>query len=201
MKLHSISSELMTYPMRPTTGGPLSKEAINLLPGAWAYEPKVNGWRGVIHVPTLSVFNRHGKPLSIVNEFNEALPYLWETTPSDIEWLDCEMLGRRHSEDQGKIVVLDIIEELYFYEVRRAIITDTWMLTPGLGEPVTAIPSVTDPFELWNHLQEENKRLGCDYYEGVVGKRIGTGYETQLVSALRTTPHWIKYRFDQYTEL
>jgi hypothetical protein len=62
-------------------------------------------------------------------------------------------------------------------------------------------PAVDDPFESWVQLQEANTIYGCDYYEGLVAKRWDSPYETQLVSASRTTPYWIKYRFDQYKEL
>lgn len=191
--------------MRPTTGGPLSVESINTLPGQWRYEPKVNGWRALVHVPTLTCFNRHGELLSITHEFEDSLTHLWQTAPLDVEWLDCEVLSRRHGINKGGIIVLDIVSDVYFYEVRRDWMSTLWPtidLGTGIPDlPVSILPDTTNPFEMWDELQQENERIGCDFYEGIVGKRIGTHYEMQLVSASRTTPHWIKYRFDQYTEL
>lgn len=190
--------------MRPTTGGPLNQESLDLLPGKWAFEPKVNGWRGVIHVPSLTVFNRHGQLLSITDEFNDALGYLWETTPPDMEWLDCEMLSRRHDVDKGNIIVLDWINDLLDYEDRRHLLVyhfPCWFPpTMGKNAPATVIPMQEEAMPMWNHLQELNKRIGCDYFEGIVGKRQSSRYEHQLVSPSRTTAHWVKWRFDQYTE-
>jgi len=147
--------------------------------------------------------------MSITHEFSEALDFLWENAPADMEWADCEMLSRRHAVDKGKIILLDeIISRPYWW--RRGRMNQTWEVqkilpiqmrpadSPDKSEPVWILPSVDDPYEAWVQLQEANTIYGCDYYEGLVGKRLDSPYETQLVSASRTTPHWIKYRFDQY---
>ena len=68
-----------TYPPRPCNGGPLEKAVAK--DGGWFYEPKYNGWRALIHVPTKRMFNRRGSPLSIAHEFPvalEALKQAWE---------------------------------------------------------------------------------------------------------------------------
>ena len=48
----------ITYPARPINGGPLEKARPKH--GEWFYEPKYNGWRALVHVPTGTMFNRHG---------------------------------------------------------------------------------------------------------------------------------------------
>jgi hypothetical protein len=51
-------------------------------------------------------------------------------------------------------------------------------------------------FPLWHRLQHDNRVwFGCDFYEGLVGKRADSLYPVQLVSPEQTTPHWIKHRF------
>jgi len=61
----------ITYPARPINGGPLDKA--HAKHGEWFYEPKYNGWRALVHVPTGTMFNRHGQRLSIQQEFAKAL--------------------------------------------------------------------------------------------------------------------------------
>ena len=49
---------LITFPARPIQGGRL-----DLAPpkrGLWFAEPKLNGWRALIHTPTGTMWNRHG---------------------------------------------------------------------------------------------------------------------------------------------
>ena len=93
----------LTYPARPVQGGPLDKARAKS-PGTWYYEPKYNGWRALVHVPTGTMFNRKGEQLSIAAEFATALDHL---KASKAEWLDCEALDRRHGLGRGSLVVLD----------------------------------------------------------------------------------------------
>lgn len=186
---------MIGYPMRPTTGGPLSEDSLKSLPGRWAFQPKVNGWRGVIHVPTLTVFNRHGELLSITEEFSESLDSLWETAAPDMEWLDCEMLSRRHAVDRGKIIVLDWIVDRLPYWQRHDVLENTFA-----QEGLETISHTESAMGLWRALQQTNVRLGCDYYEGIVGKQWDSPYVLQY-SATKTTPLWVKWRFDQYKQL
>jgi ATP-dependent DNA ligase len=64
----------LTYPARPVNGGHL-KHALRKV-GDWSYEPKYNGWRAVVHVPTSTMWNRHGERLTIAREFAPALATL-----------------------------------------------------------------------------------------------------------------------------
>jgi ATP-dependent DNA ligase len=193
--------------MRPTTGGPLTQETIDLLPGEWAWEPKQNGWRALIHIPTLTVYNRHGELMSIAHEFQEALKQIERLrTLLPYQWLDCEMLGRRHPMKKGHIVVFDSIgecDDLYSYEVRHESLR--WVFD-RLGDSYDRIELIesdrigiaTHPLKTWEILQEENHRYGCDYYEGLVAKRVDSPYEMQLVSPNKKTTSWVKFRFDQH---
>ena len=63
-----------TYPARPINGGRL--ELAPPKPGQWFDEPKYNGWRALVHVPTGAMFNRRCQPLSITGSFSAALKRL-----------------------------------------------------------------------------------------------------------------------------
>lgn len=190
--------------MRPTAAGPLKRSLIESLPGEYAFEPKVNGWRGLIHVPTLTVFNRHGKAFSTYNLYEDSLQWLWENMPKKFEWLDCEMLARRHAMDQGSIVVLDwVTEELTYEQRREELYMEVPMTMTSKYNKVFMLPQygMKDLEYAWESLQHLNAKLGCEYYEGLVGKRLGSLYEHQLISSSLSTALWLKWRFDQYTQL
>src|SRR5688500_14956384 len=111
----------VTYPARPINGGPLEKAPTKH--GDWCYEPKINGWRVLVHAPTGSMFNRHGDRLSIAAEFEPGLRHVKQ---SPFEWLDCEGLERRHSLGRGSLVVLDWVTASLSYEQRRAALVDAF---------------------------------------------------------------------------
>src|SRR3954465_3488399 len=98
-----------TFPARPINGGSL--ELALPKPGRWYYEPKYNGWRALVHAPTGAMFNRKCQPLSITGSFTAALKYLRAvplvTGGRSIEWLDCEVLDRRHALGRGTLLVFD----------------------------------------------------------------------------------------------
>lgn len=111
-----------TYPARPVNGGPLPLAPVKR--GGWAFEPKLNGWRALIHVPSGTMFNRHGQRLSIAAAFTPALHRLRQLFPDGhpIVWLDCEALERRHTLGQGTLFILDFIppaEEVMFADPDR----------------------------------------------------------------------------------
>jgi hypothetical protein len=62
---------LITYPARPIQGGRL--ELAPPKRGLWYAEPKLNGWRALIHTPSETMWNRHGALLTIVDCFRPAL--------------------------------------------------------------------------------------------------------------------------------
>ena len=108
----TVPPPLYTYPARPLNGGPF-----NVAPpkrGAWAAEPKFNGWRALVHIPTGTIYNRHGERLSIGAEFASAVEILRAALdrragcpPYPFEWADCEALERRHAIARGTLIVLD----------------------------------------------------------------------------------------------
>jgi len=196
-----------TYPARPINGGPLEKA----LPkrGLWAWEPKYNEWRTLIHVPTGTMWNRHLAPLSIADKFKEALRQLRST---GLVWVDAGAMERRHDLGRGTIIVFDYVpmvgDELQNlpYVERRRILCSLLGIHRWFG-PIpddTAILTGTHTFdegdagtvmELWQGLKQFNKRIGVEFYEGLVAKRLNSGYPVQLRSPTVETHLWMKHRF------
>ena len=56
----------ITFPARPVNGGRF--ELAPAKRGEWSVEPKLNGWRVLVHAPTMTAFTRHGERLSIAKE-------------------------------------------------------------------------------------------------------------------------------------
>lgn len=192
-----------TYPARPRKGGPLpiAVSAGVYKDESWRFEPKVNGWRALVHAPTGQMWNRHGAPLSIGNEFTEALTWL-ATLP--FEWLDVEGLERRHSIGQGSLLVLDWITTFANHDQRRQILEQFihpyllgFEITLAAGN-VHLVPSAryfSKGMMLWDTLPKHNADLGCIFYEGVVAKRGDSAYPIQLRSDEEEFAGWTKHRF------
>ena len=100
---------LITYPARPIQGGRL--ELAPPKRGLGYAEPKLNGWRALIHTPTGTMWNRHGTLLTITDCFRPALAALANLAPHGLVWADCEALERRHTLGRGTLVVLDAVPE------------------------------------------------------------------------------------------
>ncbi|MEA3207655.1 MAG: bifunctional non-ous end joining protein LigD [Chthoniobacter sp.] len=200
-----MTASIPTYPARPINGGPL----FNARPktGSWAVEPKVNGWRALVHVPTATMWNRHGERLSIAGDFKPALEKLRDTLPvaGTFEWADCEALERRHGIGRGSLIVLDAIPDAPH---REAPYTDRRLcleaaletfIRPACcaADSIYLIPSYDAPKigELWELLRTLNAEAACDFYEGVVSKRTTASYPLQLLSATRETTDWVKHRW------
>jgi len=194
----------LTYPARPVQGGPLDKARAKP-PGIWYYEPKYNGWRALVHVPTGTMFNRKGEQLSIAAEFAAPLTQLQCTA---FEWLDCEALDRRHGLGRGSLVVLDEPGSRLPYEDR--ILRLTQILVPDVGAialgmavqpPANAIllapvlVTQKQATDAWVSLQSVNAWLGCEFYEGLVAKRADSLYPIQLRSPDEAFGGWIKHRW------
>ena len=152
-----------SYPMRPMNGGPLPIARPKR--GTWAYEPKFNGWRTIIHAPSGAMFNRKGDRLSIEHEFAPALANLkkrWCVLPDMlggiVEWLDCEALERRHKLGQGSLVLFDYIPRSYdktSWEDRQQRLYDTFFNDQPEG-------FATYPFEQFP--PQENAILNPSYH-------------------------------------
>jgi hypothetical protein len=198
--------QLLTYPARPVNGGHLKYAPASVRVGR-SYEPKYNGWRAIVHVPTRTMWNRHGQRLTIAGEFAPALAAL---TRSRFEWLDVEALQRRHNLGRGSLIVLDCPGVPFLgvgYEDRGTALYQG-IVHAGIGECLIQtlkpepnkvyIPPVYGPEELdevWAQLQDVNRSLGCVFYEGVVGKKDDSLYPLQLNDADQATPTWMKHRF------
>jgi ATP-dependent DNA ligase len=190
----------LTYPPRPVNGGPWSVARKYPKPGVWRYEPKYNGWRGLVHVPSGTMFNRHGQQLSITAEFKGALSVL--RTLDIADWLDCEALERRHKLCQGCLIVLDVPVPILTYVQRRELLNRVHQLNgfEHIQEPnqVFRPPSfaVEEADAVWDKLQNRNRSiLGCEFYEGLVAKRADSTYPLQLRSPDAEFPGWVKHRW------
>lgn len=185
-------------------GGNLDKPgAVIPAEGVWYYEPKFNGHRALVHVPSRTMFNRHGKPLSIQREFAAALELL--AAKSWTEWLDCEVLARRADLAKGTIVVLDEVAP-GCYEDRHAQIAEYFNYAPfdprQWRENSVYLTRTFKGLEtgrsLWAALKDQNT-WGADsskwFYEGVVAKRADSPYPIQLQSDEKEFSGWLKYRW------
>ena len=200
---------LLTFPARPIQGGRL--ELAPPKRGLWFAEPKLNGWRALIHTPTGTMWNRHGTLLTIADCFRPALAAMAKLASRGLVWADCEALERRHNLGRGTLVVLDAIPEsgTPSYEQRRAILESLLPCDPVFdGDQLRAVPcgavvltparrvdSHADALDYYQRLRDANRVLGCDFFEGVVMKRAHSIYPVQLRSATEECRGWCKHRF------
>ena len=200
---------LITYPARPIQGGRL--ELAPPKRGLWYAEPKLNGWRALIHTPTGTMWNRHGALLTIADCFRPALAALAKLAPRGLVWADCEALERRHNLGRGTLVVLDAVPEsgTPIYTARRGMLEsllpydpvfdgDTSRPVPSgnaVLTPARRVDSHADALAFYQRLRDANCALGCDFFEGVVMKRADSAYPGQLRSATEEFRGWAKHRF------
>ena len=191
--------KMISYPARPTNGGPIDKVTVPKK-GKWFYEPKYNGWRALIHVPTGRMWNRHGEPLTIESHFKTAISQLQET---DLEWADCEALERRHSMGRGSLIVFHypMIPNCEWF-FRKLVIEQSGL--PNIGDlkappkpgaytcPVIA-EEMVDGY--WQSMKEFNELEGCEFFEGLVAKKADSKYPLQLRSPNEKYAYWIKHRY------
>ena len=191
---------LLTYPARPINGGPLDHALQKS--GVWYYEPKYNGWRALIHVPSGTMLNRKGETLSIAHEFQTALAKLQKIVPPELEWLDCEALERRHGRGRGSLIVLDCPSLAGLnYEQRRDWLERVIPQAP-LGPNEFARDEIllppngfNDIRKTWKVLQQLNIETNCEFYEGLVAKRADSIYPIQLRSPQQEFSFWLKHRW------
>jgi hypothetical protein len=200
---------LITYPARPIQGGRL--ELAPPKRGLWYAEPKLNGWRALIHTPTGTMWNRHGALLTIADCFRPALGALAKLAGRGLVWADCEALERRHNLGRGTLIVLDVVPEsgTRSYERRRALLETLLPMDAVFsGDTSRAVPcgavvltptlradSHADALAFYQRLRAANRALGCDFFEGVVMKRADSIYPVQLRSATEEFRGWAKHRF------
>ena len=200
---------LITYPARPIQGGRL--ELAPPKRGLWYAEPKLNGWRALIHTSTGTMWNRHGALLTIADCFRPALGVLAKLAGRGLVWADCEALERRHNLGRGTLVVLDVIPETGApsYEQRRvmletllpkdAVLSGDASLQVPCGAVVLAptirAESHADALAFYQRLRDANRALRCDFFEGVVMRRADAAYPVQLRSATEEFRGFVKHRF------
>jgi ATP-dependent DNA ligase len=196
---------LPSYPARPINGGPLDRARPKS--GHWTYEPKLNGWRALVHAPSGQMWNRHGERLSIEDCFKPVLDILAQANVP--EWLDCEALERRLNLGRGSLVVFDYIptgaDRITPYDQRKArlltVLQDLpnyhpWQFGPPVQNAIYSLDGNPDEVDkLYLDLQSENQALGTDLYEGLVAKRTNSTYPVQQRSASEETPFWVKHRW------
>lgn len=201
-----------TFPARPVNGGPLEQALRFPRPGKWSFTAKINGWRALVHVPTGTMFNRKLEPLSIAGEFTKALAKLRELDIAD--WLDCEGLERRHGIGKGALVILDVPVAGLTYIQRQKMIAAALgehQSLPGIEEFLkegdvknlatwehdteTDTGEIVDVLNIWTRLPLINKRLGCEFYEGLVGQRVDAYYPMQLRSPEEESKCLCKHRW------
>lgn len=201
---------LLTYPARPIQGGRL--ELAPSKRGVWFAEPKVNGWRAVVHTPSGTMWNRHGTKLTIAHCFKEALEDLCELAHAGLLWADCEALERRHDVARGTLIVLDAIPAspsfTPAYTERRAFLQSLGIakerfssgIHTGDERPLlltTSVPTCdhNELLAFYQSLREANRKLGVDFFEGIVMKRGVSRYPVQLRSSTEECREWVKHRF------
>jgi hypothetical protein len=202
-----------SYPLRPTNGGPLHLSRPKR--GQWTYEPKINGWRAIVHAPTSRMWNRHGKRLSIEDEFAAVLKAIRNADlPPEIEWLDCEALERRHALGKGSLVVLDYMppDIRATYEQRQETLrgaihssriphTKLDHIAPPQNDLLLLLDNYNfndpiNPESMWATLQDCNKKWNAEVFEGLVAKRLDSTYPRQLRSPNQESPYWVKHRWE-----
>jgi len=210
--------ELLTYPARPVNGGALDSALAKV--GAWAWQPKINDVRAIIHRPSGVMWNRHGARLVRSSEYAQLIAAL----PPCFDWLDVGLLGPRMQFKIAAvcIVIFDYIppdsERADNYSKRRVYLEEVFgnAVLPwsteladagGVVDCVFLIPEFCrtspeqrtgDPLHYYKRMQAENMELGRRrIYEGLVAKRTDKPYPVQLRSPETETPWMMKHRFDQ----
>lgn len=186
-----------TYPLRPTNGGRLESAAPKF--GNWCLEPKLDGNRVMVHLPSQEIWNRHGEPFKASRKIARAVRQAREAFRGTVEWLDCEAIVNRHDVARGCLVVFDTIVEDILLEDRRKLLLDSGLPVASLDrepDPETAylVPRFDwrDAETVWRKL----RGIGGPLYEGVVAKRLGTKYRFQRSSPSKHFPQWMKHRFN-----
>lgn len=205
-------TSLLSYPARPVNGGKLEYAPAKV--GLWAWQPKIDDWRAVIHTPTRRVWNRHGEPSTVAQQgkLEVALDHLSGLSFA-AEWLDVGIMENRHDMMRGSVVVFDVMEG-GSYSTRRTKLESMFQTLPLasqlLGDSGQYRDGVfliehyvnADPLALYRALQAENAKLTAKFrrplkfYEGLVAKKMDASYPLQMRSPKFETHTMQKHRFD-----
>lgn len=192
--------DFISYPARPINGGPLQRMRINV--SEYRFQPKLNGHRTLVHVPSGTAWNRKGDLLSRAGSHIKALATLKAAvdateTPDAFEWLDCE--GRP---SEGALTVLDVIPA--DFQCREAGQGIRRIMLERLDLPLLDISKTTidrDSVTLIPDWDEATGRINYELmkpnelYEGVVIKSPMGAYNVQKRNPTLETTEWIKSRF------
>lgn len=201
------SPSLITFPARPVNGGRLENAPPKV--GPWIVQPKIDDWRGVLHAPSKTLWNRYGEPSTVAaqGKLDAALSIL---SFSSFDWLDIGIMENRHDMMRGTIIVFDTMDMPTFNHINRRAHLEVAFATLAAAPPPTRdsvflIPEVRlaamhSYYALLQKINAEMKQrhdTDHNFYEGIVCKRTDKPYPVQLLSPTKETPSWIKHRFDQ----
>lgn len=202
-----VPTNVPTYGLRPMNGGPYRGKPFDFYNvERYSYTPKLNGWQVLAHAPSLACFNRQGEPLSIADEFEDALAWIHDRFDGATEWLVCEGLSRRHGFGRGTLVVLDLIPDGAYRNYSR---DERSLMMPPSRVPLLRIgeePQPNSVYQLesfgysgldnaWKRMQEVNSEWGCDFYEGVVAARGDAAFPFNLRNPEETSTTHVKHRW------
>lgn len=211
---------LCCFPPAALNGGPLDANTPPKV-GEWVWQPKVDDWRAVIHVPTRTVWNQYGKLSSITDKFQVALDHLRESYDNRVragftaaEWLDVGMMEQRHDLMRGCIIVFDLIDATLSQQRRYGVLKQMFPVLPFdvsrlISETCGQVRDSVYLISQWDNVENthdalgrqgwlkvQNDCIGHKFFEGLVAKRADSLYAFGRAPK-QTTPNWIKHRFDQ----
>jgi hypothetical protein len=203
-------------PPAPLNGGALDTAPPKV--GEWIWQPKIDDWRGIVHTPTLTVWNQYGQLSSVAErgQIGLALAHLCgpsapKSSPIWPEWLDIGIMQNRNDMMRGCIVVFDLVQATDYYCRREQLEALFPVLPPAptllqdgvslmqsgiVRDKVFLISEHTHGNKLYNDLREYNRIVGRKFYEGVVAKRVKAAYPF-FQTPKSPWPDFIKHRFDQ----
>lgn len=189
-------------------GGPLESALPKV--GEWVWQPKVDDWRAVVHVPTRTVWNQYGKLMSIAGKFPVALTAL--SAFGRAEWLDVGMMENRHDLMRGCIIVFDMMDEPTWSQERRyGVLRQMFPVLPVNVASLLAttggqvrdsvylisqwdnVESTEDALKRQAWLKIQNESIGHKFFEGLVAKRADSPY-TFGAKPKQVTPDWVKHQ-------
>ena len=194
---------LIGFPPAPTNGGRFEDAPAKI--GEWVWQPKVNEWRGIVHVPSSTVWSQYGD-LSTVGQQGKIVEALAELKPFSqvLEWLDIGIFENRHDLMKGSLVIFDWITPKLPHWDRRVFLAQWFTSLPcsvdTIREAKAGVYLVNEWYQMaanvWEGLQKINAVLDKPFYEGLVAKRRDAIYPIQH-RAKGKTHLWVKHRFDQ----
>lgn len=215
---------LTHFPPAPSNGGALDATTPAKI-GDWVWQPKIDDWRGVAHLPTRSVWNQYGQPSTVAHqgkiadaleEMTHRITIVTTTNPtSGFKLFDIGIMENRHDMMRNAIVVFDVMDTDMPHVARRQLLETMFPALPVASELLRngnirggafLINEWTpngrhegggiDPLRLQALLKDQNAQVGRKFYEGLVAKRADALYPMGT-RPKQKTDLWVKHRFDQ----